>query len=143
MGEIRELANRSDWLNAYPVIHQLRTGLDEETYLELVEQANRNEGYHLFAFFEGDVIVSAVGFMPMTTLYNGPSVWVCDLVTDENQRSKGYGGQLLTFVHTWAEANGYSVVSLSSDLQRKDAHRFYQEKMGYDRVSSVFKKTVG
>lgn len=142
MGEIRELMKQSEWLSAYPVIHQLRTDLDEETYLELVEQSQRNEGYHLFAYFEKEMIVSAVGFMPITTLYHGPSIWVCDLVTDTDQRSKGYGGQLLSFVHNWAAENGYSVVSLSSGLQREDAHRFYQDKMGYDRISYVFKKRI-
>lgn len=78
----------------------------------------------------------------MITLYYGRFVWVCDLVTDNNKRSNGYGDKLLSYVHEWAKENGYQSVALSSGLQRTDAHRFYEEKMGYDKVSYVFKKNL-
>ena len=78
----------------------------------------------------------------MITLYYGRFVWVCDLVTDKNKRSNGYGERLLSYVHKWAKENSYENVALSSGLQRADAHRFYEEKMGYDKVSYVFKKTL-
>lgn len=142
MSCIRELTTVAEWKAAFSVMQQLRTSLDEETYLELVEHAYKNEGYHLFAVFEQNEIVSVTGFMPMTTLYNGPSVWVCDLVTDEQHRSKGFGKQLLTFVEEWAADHGYAIVSLSSGLQRKDAHRFYHDKMNFDCSSYVFLKAV-
>jgi GNAT superfamily N-acetyltransferase len=85
---------------------------------------------------------AVTGFMPMITLYNGRFIWVCDLVTDPDQRSKGYGEALLSYVENWAKDNGYNIVSLSSGLQREAAHRFYEEKMEYDKVSYVFLKKV-
>ncbi|MCO7176230.1 GNAT family N-acetyltransferase [Sporolactobacillus kofuensis] len=142
MSSIRELKTVEEWKAAFPVIRQLRRTVNEDTYLELVNQASQNEGYHLMALIEQEQIVAVTGFMPMTTLYNGPSVWVCDLVTDEACRSKGYGKQLLDAVEQWAGAHGYSVISLSTGLQRQDAHRFYQEKMGYDKTSYVFRKEL-
>lgn len=78
----------------------------------------------------------------MITLYYGRFVWVCDLVSDANVRSKGYGDKLLTYVQNWAKENHYESVALSSGLQRTDAHRFYEKKMGYDKVSFVFKKNL-
>ncbi|WP_100489263.1 GNAT family N-acetyltransferase [Sporolactobacillus pectinivorans] len=142
MISIKELKNEDEWRDVFPVVHQLRTQLDETTYLKLVHEACHHEDYHLFALYAQQEPVSIVGFMPMTTLYYGRSIWVCDLVTDEAERSRGYGGKLLDFVQSWSREHGYAVIALSSGLQRKEAHRFYQEKAGYDKVSYVFKKKL-
>ena len=139
---IKEIQTKNEILEAYPVIKQLRTHLDERTYLDLVVDAQENDRYKMYALVDDGQIVAVIGFKPMITLYYGRFVWVCDLVTDTNKRSKGYGEQLLTYVHEWAKENNYETVALSSGLQRKDAHRFYEERMNYDKVSYVFKKSL-
>ncbi|BBW95975.1 MULTISPECIES: GNAT family N-acetyltransferase [Geobacillus] len=129
--------------SAFPIMRELRTHLDEETYVSLVREAQEKEGYKLVALNDDQgKMVAVIGFMPMITLYNGRFVWVCDLVTAASERSKGYGKALLSYVHEWAKANGYGIVSLSSGLQRVDAHRFYEEKMEYQKVSYVFLKRL-
>ncbi|MFD1389002.1 GNAT family N-acetyltransferase [Oceanobacillus oncorhynchi subsp. oncorhynchi] len=140
--EIKELTTEKEWLEAYHVMCQLRTHLDESSYLELVKEAVKVERYHLAALYEGGRMVAVAGFKPMTTLYYGRFVWICDLVTDENSRSKGYGEQLLDFIHQWAKKRRFESVALSSGLQRHSAHRFYEEKMDYSKVSFVFKKEM-
>lgn len=140
--KIKQLQSQNKIIQAYPVMRQLRKHLDESTYLELVLEAQEKDMYKLFALLEDNEIVAVTGFKPMITLYYGRFVWVCDLVTDENSRSKGYGKQLLTYVHDWARENNYENVALSSGLQRKDGHRFYEEKMNYDKVSYVFKRSL-
>jgi GNAT superfamily N-acetyltransferase len=139
---IRILKNSQELKEAFPIMKQLRTHLNEASFLQLVQEAVEKEGYQLAALYEDETIVAVTGFMPMITLYNGRSIWVCDLVTDEEKRSKGYGKKLLNFVHQWAKENGFGIVSLSSGLQRGDAHRFYEDKMEYDKVSYVFLKRL-
>ncbi|GLY12624.1 MULTISPECIES: GNAT family N-acetyltransferase [Bacillaceae] len=139
---ISELQSQKEILEAFPVMNQLRTHLDEKAYLDLVIEAKEKDMYRLFALYDQGEIVAVTGFKPMITLYYGRFVWVCDLVTDNNKRSNGYGDKLLSYVHEWAKENGYQSVALSSGLQRTDAHRFYEEKMGYDKVSYVFKKNL-
>ncbi|MCG7345480.1 GNAT family N-acetyltransferase [Sporosarcina sp. ACRSL] len=139
---IRELHSQNEILEAFPVMQQLRTHLDEKAYLELVTEAKEKDMYRLFALYDQGEIVAVTGFKPMITLYYGRFVWVCDLVTDQNKRSNGYGEKLLSYVHEWAKENGYDSVALSSGLQRTDAHRFYEDKMEYDKVSYVFKKII-
>lgn len=139
---IKELQSRDEIMAAFPIIKQLRTHLDEETYFELVVEAKEKDRYHMFALMDEGEIVAVTGFKPMITLYYGRFVWVCDLVTDTNKRSKGYGEKLLNYVHGWAKANHYERVALSSGLQRTDAHRFYEDKMDYDKVSYVFKANL-
>ncbi|MBP1916711.1 GNAT superfamily N-acetyltransferase [Lederbergia galactosidilyticus] len=139
---ISELQSQKEILEAFPVINQLRTHLDEKAYLDLVIEAKEKDMYRLFALYDQEEIVAVTGFKPMITLYYGRFVWVCDLVTDNNKRSNGYGDKLLSYVHEWAKENGYQSVALSSGLQRADAHRFYEGKMDYDKVSYVFKKNL-
>ncbi|RST74348.1 GNAT family N-acetyltransferase [Siminovitchia acidinfaciens] len=136
---IKELHSRNEMMEAFPVMKQLRTHLDEKVYLELISEAQEKEGYKMFALFHDSDIVAVIGFQPMITLYYGKFIWICDLVTDSHRRSEGYGEKLLSYVHQWAKENKYERVALSSGLQRTDAHRFYEEKMGYDKVSFVFK----
>ncbi|MBI0580273.1 GNAT family N-acetyltransferase [Neobacillus cucumis] len=140
--KIRILKNPQEWKEAFPIMKQLRTHLNEASFLQLVQEAVEKEGYQLAALYEDESVVAVTGFMPMITLYNGRSIWVCDLVADEEKRSKGYGKKLLNFVHQWAKENGFGIVSLSSGLQRGDAHRFYEDKMEYDKVSYVFLKRL-
>lgn len=139
---IKVLKTEDEWKTAFPVMKQLRTKLDMSAYLELVLESVQKEGYRLIALFNQKEIVALCGFMPMITLYNGRFIWVCELITDRNHRSKGYGKALLDYVHQWAIENDYPLVSLSSGLQRIDAHRFYEEKMEYDKVSYVYLKKI-
>lgn len=139
---IKELQNKEDWLTAFPVMKQLRNHLNERDYLQLVQEAVLKEGYKMAALIEKGKMVAVIGFMPMVTLYNGRFLWVCDLVTDEAYRSKGYGKALLKYAESLACKNSYRFVSLSSGLQRVDAHRFYEEKMEYDKVSYVYLKKI-
>ncbi|WP_226659097.1 GNAT family N-acetyltransferase [Pseudalkalibacillus hwajinpoensis] len=137
---IKEMRTKDQWREAFQVMQELRHHLDEKTYLALVEEAHLKDMYRLYALYDGGELVAVTGFKPMITLYYGRFVWVCDLVTSEQHRSKGYGEKLLAFVENWAVENGYQSVALSSGVQKKDAHRFYKEKMSYDQVSFVFKK---
>ncbi|SMQ81044.1 Acetyltransferase (GNAT) family protein [Bacillus sp. OV166] len=139
---IKELRNEQEWKEAYPMMKQLRTHLDEQQFLQLVQEATQKENYKIAALYDNEIMVAVTGFMPMITLYNGRFIWVCDLVTDSDSRSKGYGEALLNYVHIWSKENGYDIVSLSSGLQRIDAHRFYENKMEYDKVSYVFLKRL-
>jgi GNAT superfamily N-acetyltransferase len=136
---IKELKTRSEVLEAFPIMKQLRTHLNENMYLDLVMDAQDNDNYKMCALYNGEEMVAVAGFKPMITLYYGRFVWICDLVTDRNKRSKGYGEKLLTYIQEWAKENKYDSVALSSGLKRKDAHRFYEDKMNYEKVSFVFK----
>lgn len=139
---IKELQTKTEIIEAFPIMKQLRTHLDEETYLELVLEAQEKDRYKMFALMDEEEIVAVAGFKSMITLYYGRFVWVCDLVTDMNKRSKGYGEKLLSYVHEWAQEHNYECVALSSGIQRAEAHRFYENKMDYDRVSYVFKANL-
>ena len=139
---IKELKSEEEILSAFPVMRELRTHLDKETYLKLVLEAQSRDMYQIFALYVADEITAVVGFKPMITLYYGRFVWVCDLVTKETERSSGLGAQLLAYVENWAKEHDYENVALSSGVQREKAHHFYEDKMEYEKVSYVFKKNI-
>lgn len=140
--QIKELHSVKEMVEAFPVMNQLRTHLSQQTYLKLVKEAQTKDQYKMAALYDNGKIVAVAGFKPMITLYYGRFVWVCDLVTEEKSRSRGYGKKLLTYVHEWAKENQYESVALSSGLQRTEAHRFYEERMDYDKVSYVFQTSL-
>lgn len=139
---IQEIHTKEEIEAVYPIMNQLRTHLTKDMYMDLVQEAMDNDRYHMAAGWDGGEIVAVIGFKPMTTLYYGRFVWVCDLITDSKKRSKGYGEILLSYVEEWARDRTYEKVALSSGLQRFEAHRFYEEKMQYEKASYVFKKDV-
>lgn len=138
---IQELSGDEEIKQAFPVMNQLRTHLDVNTFMERVGEMQK-QGYQLFAAYEGDQVVAVAGLIPLTSLYYGRYIWVHDLVTTASERSKGYGEQLLLYINQWAKSLGYEAVALSSGLQREDAHRFYEDKAHYEKVSYVFKKSL-
>lgn len=56
---------------------------------------------------------------------------VSALVVDSNYRSQGVGTALLTFAERWAKENELSLMRVRSNINRKEAHKFY-EKRKYD-----------
>jgi GNAT superfamily N-acetyltransferase len=73
---------------------------------------------------EGAVRALAV-WRAFHTTYCGYRLEIDDLVTDETQRSKGYGATLLAFVEAKARAIGCDTLTLNAGTQRTRAHRFY------------------
>lgn len=138
---IIELTNIEQWKKAFPVMKQLRTDLTEKTYLDLLHEM-RKEGYQLFALSIHNQMVSLAGICLRTNFYNRRHVYIYDLVTDSSHRSYGYGERLLSYIQNWALENGAKYVALESGLQRIDAHRFYEEKLEYDKWCYSFRKNL-
>lgn len=138
---ISELTNTTQWLEAFPIMKQLRTDLTEETYIELLQDMSK-DGYKLYAMSVEDKIVALVGLSWRINFYNKRHIFIYDLVTDVSQRSFGYGEKLLKYIHDWAKENGAEYVALESGLQRSDAHRFYEDKLNYDKWCYSFRKTL-
>ncbi len=134
---IRELSSEEEWLDAFPVMKQLRTHLDEGTYLRYLEEMTA-DGYRLFGLFSDGEPAALAGIGIETNMYYGRHLWVYELVTDSTHRSKGFGERLFEYLSDWAEEKGCERIALSSGLRREDAHRFYEERAGMERASYVF-----
>lgn len=136
-----ELTSKDQLVAAFPIMKQLRTDLEEMEFLDLFEEMHQ-DGYRLFAMEIENEIVSLIGFSWRINFYNKRHIFIYDLVTDETKRSFGYGEKLLVYIHHWAKNNGAEFVALESGLNRKDAHRFYENKLEYDKWCYSFRKKL-
>jgi len=139
--QVSELRSDDELREAFPVMHELRPHLDEARYLERV-RAMLPAGYRLLALRDAGRIVAVAGIEVAVDLHLGCHVWVHDLVARADVRSRGYGAALLAHVEELARREGCDTVALTSGVQRVDAHRFYETRMGYLRTAFTFGKRV-
>ncbi len=139
--EVVELTTEDQWREAFPVMRELRTHLEEASFVELVREMTP-QGYRLLAVRDGGGIKALAGIAHLTNLYYGRHIWVYDLITTAGERSKGYGEALLSHVEQMARELDCDTITLASGLQRLDAHRFYEQRMGYARTAYTFQKSL-
>ena len=109
----------------YDVMRELRTHISTpEEFVERVQRQYR-DGYRL-AFLETEGIVRALaGYRIYELLFSGRTLYIDDLVTQESERSRGFGGRLFDWVVEESRREKCTALTLDSGVQRFDAHRFY------------------
>jgi len=138
---IKQLTTQQEWMEAYYVLVQLRTELTVEKYLQLLKEMTQ-DGYLLFALYENTNIVAVAGLSWRVNFYSERHIFVYDLVTDEKYRSLGYGEILLHYLHKWSKENGAHYIALESGIQRTSAHRFYEDRLGYEKWCFSFRQAL-
>jgi GNAT superfamily N-acetyltransferase len=119
--------------SCFPIMHELRTQLVESEFVQLVRELEKG-GYQLVFLREHGDVKAVAGFRATKNLDNGRFMYIDDLVTNAEERSKGYGQQLFDWLLKRARSEGCGALTLDSGVQRFDAHRFYlRNKM---RISS-------
>jgi len=71
-------------------------------------------------------------------LESDPDIESGGLVVHEDARGRGVGRALVNAAEDWARERGYSVVSVRSNVIRKEAHEFYKG-LGFEPTKSQFK----
>ena len=124
----------------YPVMQLLRPHLQEDEFISRV-RAQQSDGYRLALTEVDGVAVAVAGFRLAENLAWGRFLYVDDLVTGQEHRSRGIGSQMLDWLREYARSRGCQQLHLDSGMQRKDAHRFYlregMEKAGYHFAESL------
>lgn len=111
----------------FPVMAQLRPHLVADSFVARV-RTMMSAGFHLAYLEDEGAVRSVAGFRIMDRLFCGLTLYVDDLVTDSNSRSRGYGDALFDWLVAHARAAGCAHFDLDSGTQRVDAHRFYLRK---------------
>ncbi len=135
-GNIIEL----DWLIKAESVHrQLRSMLPADYVLRL-HQVFSN-GARMLVAVDDDKVVGLAVWRLIENTYEGLRLYVDDLVTDENERSKGIGKALLQHLEAKAKDFGCNVLTLDSGVQRAAAHKFYFRE-GMHIASYCFRKSL-
>lgn len=136
----------ADIAACYPVMRQLRPHIPEVEFVPRVRRAQES-GYRLVCLREDGVPVAVAGIRSGENLAWGRFVYVDDLVTAAERRSRGHGARLLDWIRAHARTQGCAQIHLDSGLQRLDAHRFYARegvaKTGYHFAESLADPAAG
>jgi len=112
-------------LQTRDVMLDLRPGVPVDGYLAMVRRMMASDGYRLTVVVERGVTRAVAGYRYLEMLYCGKILYVDDLNTDPQCRSKGYGRLLMDWLKKEARANGCQDLHLDSGVQREQTHRFY------------------
>jgi GNAT superfamily N-acetyltransferase len=124
-----------------PVLRELRPHLDESS-LAAVYAEGHPQGLRFLVAYDGERCVGVAGWRILALTFAIRKLYVDDLVTTADGRSKGVGHALLAELEARARAAGCTVIDLDSGVQRHDAHRFYfREQMHIS--SHHFTKALG
>lgn len=124
MVEIVEITSIEEAAETYPVMAQLRPGIELDDFLQQLSHQFL-AGYRLVAVKDHGQILAVAGFRYLETLFARKMVYIDDLVTMEGRRSQGVGRMLLSWVKETASADGCCQLHLDSAVTRHGAHRFY------------------
>lgn len=127
MLKISLVKSRQDLIKCFSVIIQLRTTLSELEFIKRVED-QKKEGYMIAYGEDKGKVVALAGFRVLTNLVHGKFLYIDDLITDQANRSKGYGDTLFNWLITYAKKENCKQLHLDSGIQRFEAHRFYFRK---------------
>jgi GNAT superfamily N-acetyltransferase len=109
----------------FDVLRQLRPTLANADDLVLKVQQQQGEGYQLVSLEDADDIVTVAGFRIQNILATGLTLYVDDLVTGEQFRSRGHGKTMIDWLIAHARERGCQSFSLDSGTHRQSAHAFY------------------
>lgn len=138
--EIRPASTDADIAACFPVMVQLRPRLVAGEFVARV-RAQMEQGYRLAALREAGAVRAVAGYRTGLNLAWGRFLYVDDLVTAADARSRGHGRALLAWLEGEARRLGCDQLHLDSGRQRVDAHRFYARE-GLDSGSLHFMKTL-
>lgn len=111
---------------AWPVVAQLRPELDEQRFVTQMQRQIADDGCRASVLYDDQGVPRAfAAWRVMEMLAVGKHVYVDDLITDADSRSRGYGKAMLDWLKGEAKRLGCVRLQLDSGTQRQDAHAFY------------------
>ncbi|MGE5604331.1 MAG: GNAT family N-acetyltransferase [Bacteroidota bacterium] len=133
----------SDYKTIKLLIDELGYPSSEEEVKERLEKISSDKTLRtLVAEMEGKII----GFIGLCKSYayerNGCYIRITALVVSEKYRKIGIGTELIQAAEEWAKTVNASCILLNSGVDRKEAHKFYENKGYCIKGYSFFKNIV-
>lgn len=119
-----------------PLLEQLGYNVSGNALARRFEAIRAADGHALLVADESGSVKGLLHVFARPALEKPPEAVVQAMAVAEGARRSGIGRALLSAAEEWARARGFSSVALYSQVERDDAHAFYQE-LGYARVSTA------
>jgi GNAT superfamily N-acetyltransferase len=106
-----------------PVIQQLIPKANSPQLV--IQYMKKNPNYKLLYVQEGSNVMTVGGYVVTENLIRKKYLYIFDLVSNNEVRSKGYGAILLEYIKNVAKRENCIQMDLDSGTYRIGAHRFY------------------
>lgn len=117
----------ADIESCFPVYLALRPHLVRVEFVPQIRRQQR-QSFKIVALRQDGAIRSAAGFRLAEFTAWGRVLYIDDLTTLPEQRSKGFGALLLDWLIAHAREHNCNAVHLDTGYGRHDAHRLYLNK---------------
>jgi GNAT superfamily N-acetyltransferase len=144
-------ARERDFQACLPLLEQLWPGLSRKVAQEVqglerlkavFGRLTTGPNHRVMVARDGERVIALMDLTFRETIYHGGDTTIIeDLIVDEAHRGKGIGTRLVQLAEELARARGCRSIELSSDLHRREAHRFWQAR-GYQREAYQFCKEL-
>ena len=139
-------ARGDDFQSCLPLFEQLWPGFINSCNLMELEvlfcELLKSPTAELFVAEENRKIIA---FMDVTfretIFYQGKTMIIEDIVVDKSLRRRGIGAELIRYAEELARKRGCRAIELSSDLYRKETHKFWKN-LGYECKAYQFRKII-
>ena len=135
--QIREI-HLTELEEAYEVLKELRPELTYDAYEDLVYEM-RHQEYKIFGLYHQGQLSTYAGVSVQVNLYYRRHLFIYDLVTKSELRSRVHAQEMLSYLEDYAKVLQCSCLVLASDSITLDAHPFY-ERGGYEKQGHTFLK---
>lgn len=135
---IREITSINECKMVFPVLQEVRTNLDEATYLERLGTA-KEQGYTLLGAYDGDECIALMGYRIITDFVHGRHLYVDDLVVTESRKRQGLGRMFLEHAETIAKKENCPKLRLCTGIANEEGKEFYK-KVGWELRAVAYKK---
>ncbi|EGQ9441015.1 GNAT family N-acetyltransferase [Vibrio cholerae] len=122
--KVHLLKDSTDLRSVAEVLLTLRPDFDLESLSAQILKQQSN-GYKVAYVKSGDAVLGVAGFCICEKLAWGKHIYIDDLVTNSEVRSKGVGKLLIDWFKSYAIEEGCGQIHLDSGVQRFLAHKFY------------------
>lgn len=111
---------------------------DEELKKDLINILN-NPDEMIFVIDLNNKIIGYATFQCKNKVSN--SVWIDEIIIDENYRNQGYGKKLIDELSIFAKKHNCQRIELNCWSFNRDALKFY-EKIGFNQQRVIFEKEI-
>lgn len=140
--KIHTARTQSDLEKFYPLLTQLRPGLNFESFLDTYYNAQKNDQYELVGFLDEEQVIALIGYRVLYDFVRGRHLYIDDLITNESLRSAGIGASVLKFAEEKArELNCVGGLRLCAVIENERGIKFY-EKNGWKARAFAFVKKL-
>lgn len=119
-----------------PLLEELGYDVPANEVLRRFETVLATDGHALLVAEKSGHVVGFLHIFSRPALEKPPEPIVQAMAVQKDVRRAGIGRALMAAAEDWTRERGFSSLALHSQLERDDAHAFY-ESLGYKRVATA------